>query len=372
VKVRGAVIRATPGEFEPVDLELDEPRAGEIMVKVAASGLCHSDDHLAKGDMPVAIYPLCGGHEGAGVVVQVGPEVSHLAEGDHVVFAFMPACGRCRWCARGLQNLCDLGSQILAGSRYKDPDSFRMSLDGAPVGQMVGISTFAEYTTVDSASVVKIPSDIPLDKAALVGCGVGTGWGASVNSAEVAVGDTVIVMGIGGIGINAVQGAAHAGAVHVIAVDPVEFKRDVALKLGATHSAGSIEEAAELARSFTDGQGADAAIVTVGVITGKHVAQAFASVRKGGTVVVTALGKARETGIPVSPAELTLYQKRIVGSLYGACSPTVDIPLQLELYTSGMLKLDELITGTYSIDDVARGYRDMHAGRNIRGVVLFD
>lgn len=372
MKVRGSVIRRTPGEYQPVDIELEGPRDGEIMVKVAASGLCHSDDHIARGDMPVAIYPLCGGHEGAGVVTEVGRGVSHLAEGDHVVFAFMPSCGRCRWCARGMQNLCDLGSQVLAGSRYKDPDSFRMTLDGAPVGQMVGISTFAEYTTVDAASVVKIAADIPLDKAALVGCGVGTGWGSAVNSAEVAVGDTVIVMGIGGIGINAVQGASHAGAVHVIAVDPVAFKRDIALKLGATDGVESIEEAAELARSFTDGQGADAAIVTVGVTTGEHVAQAFASVRKGGTVVVTGLGKAREFGIPLPIAELTLYQKRIVGSLYGACSPSVDIPLQLELYTSGMLKLDELITRTYSVDEVAQGYRDMHEGLNIRGVVLFD
>jgi S-(hydroxymethyl)glutathione dehydrogenase/alcohol dehydrogenase len=371
LRVRGSVIRRTPGEFEPVDLELDEPREGDVLVRMAASGLCHSDDHIAKGDMPVAIYPLCGGHEGSGVVVQVGPGVTHVAEGDHVVFAFMPACGRCRWCARGMQNLCDMGSQVLAGSRYKDPSSFRLSLDGAPVGQMVGLSTFAEYTCVDAASAVPIPKDIPLDKAALVGCGVGTGWGAAVNSAEVRVGDTVIVMGIGGIGINAVQGASHAGALHVIAVDPVPFKREMALKLGATHACPSIEEAADLARTFTNGQGADSAIVTVGVITGSHVAQAFAGIRKGGTVVVTGLGKVREKGIPIPIAELTLYQKRIVGSLYGACSPTVDIPLQLELYTSGMLKLDELITRRYSIDEVAQGYRDMHAGLNIRGLITF-
>lgn len=372
MRIRGSVIRKTPGEFEAVDLELDGPGDGEVMVQLAASGMCHSDDHLARGDMPVAIYPLCGGHEGSGVVVEVGPGVTHLREGDHVVFAFMPACGRCRWCARGMQNLCDLGSMILAGSRYKDPSSFRLSLDGVPVGQMVGLSTFAEYTTVDAASAVRIPSDVPLVPAALVGCGVGTGWGAAVNSAQVEVGDTVIVMGVGGIGINAVQGASHAGAARIIAVDPVPFKLGIATKLGATHTCASIEEATDLAKGFTNGQGADSAIVTVGVTTGEHVAQAFAAIRKGGTVVVTGLGKAREFGIPVPLAELTLMQKRIQGSLYGGCSPTVDIPLQIELYTLGVLKLDELITTTYSIEDVAQGYRDMHAGTNIRGVVVFD
>jgi Zn-dependent alcohol dehydrogenase len=176
----------------------------------------------------------------------------------------------------------------------------------------------------------------------------------------------------GCIGVNAVQGAAHVGAQYVIAVDPLELKRDAALKHGATHAFPTMEEATDLARSFTHGQGADAAVVTIGVTTGQHVAEAIAAIRKGGTVVVTGVGSLTEVGIPISAGELTLYQKRLQGSLFGMCSPSFDIPRQIEMYRSGMLKLDELVTQTYTLDEVAQGFSDLHAGVNIRGVVLFD
>jgi NDMA-dependent alcohol dehydrogenase len=362
-----------PGAYETIEIELGEPRHNELLVRMVASGLCHSDDHLATGDIPFGTYPFCGGHEGAGVVERVGPGTAGYTAGDHVVFSFIASCGRCRWCATGRQNLCTTGAGTLAGGRADDPDSFRMhTLDGQNVAQMAGISTFAEYTVVNVASAVKVGSDLPLDKACLLGCGVGTGWGSAVNSARVQPSDTVIVMGTGGIGINAVQGAAFAGASNVIAVDPVEMKREAALRLGATHAFADIAEAAELARSLTDGQGADSAIVTVGVVRGEHVAQAFSAIRKAGTVVVTSAGNWTETGIPVSLLELTMYQKRIQGSLFGECSPTWDILRQAQMYRDGRLKLDELITATYTLDEVAKGYEDMHAGRNIRGVVLFD
>ena len=228
-----------------------------------------------------------------------------------------------------------------------------------------------EYTTVDARACVKISPDIPLDKACLVGCGVGTGWGSAVNAAGIKVGDTVIVMGIGGVGINAVQGASHAGAQNVIAVDPVAFKREKAEELGATHSFASMEEATELAKSFTNGQGADSAIVTVGVTNGGHIAEAFRSLRKGGTVVVTGAGDGREVGIPVPIAELIMYQKRIQGAVFGSTSPTADIPRQLSLYQSGKLKLDELITTRYSLDQINEGYQAMRDGINIRGVIVY-
>jgi S-(hydroxymethyl)glutathione dehydrogenase/alcohol dehydrogenase len=218
---------------------------------------------------------------------------------------------------------------------------------------------------------VKVDPSVPLEIACLTGCGVGTGWGAAVNSAEVRPGQVVIVMGIGGIGINAVQGAAHAGASAVIAVDPVAFKREQALGLGATHAVEDIREGADLARSMTNGQGADASIVCVGVTRGAHVGQALRAVRKGGTCVVVGLGdvRTREGDIPLM--ELTLYQKRLQGSLFGASAPTADIPAQLELYRQGALKLDELITTRYTLDEVAEGFDDMHAGRNLRGVIVF-
>jgi S-(hydroxymethyl)glutathione dehydrogenase/alcohol dehydrogenase len=372
MKTRAAIVRTVPGKYETAEVDLEEPRSGEVLVKMVASGLCHSDDHVATGDFPVGILPMCGGHEGAGIIEQVGPGGSGFAVGDHVVFSFLPSCGRCRYCARGQQNLCDLGAAILIGSRPENFDSFRMSLNGKPVGQLAGISTFAEYTTVDVRSCVKVPEDIPLDKACLTGCGVGTGWGSAANAADLRPGDTVVIMGIGGIGINAVQGAAHIGATNIIAVDPVSFKLETAQQLGATHSCTSMEEASELAKSFTNGQGADAAIVTVGITTGAHVAQAFNAIRKGGTVVVTGLGDITAVGIPVPLGELTLSQKRLQGALFGQTSPTVDIPRQLEMYRAGQLKLDELITRTYCLDEVAQGYEDMHAGKNIRGVVVFD
>jgi S-(hydroxymethyl)glutathione dehydrogenase/alcohol dehydrogenase len=180
-------------------------------------------------------------------------------------------------------------------------------------------------------------------------------------------------MGVGGIGINAVQGAAHAGATAVVAVDPIELKRETALSLGATHAFPSMAEAEELVKSLTDGQGADSAVVAVGLVNGEHIAEAVRIIRKAGTVVVTGLSESNDTtGIPVNPRELTLMQKRIQGSIFGQCNPMSDVPRQIQMYRSGQLKLDELITRTYSLDEVAVGYADMHAGRNVRGVILFD
>jgi S-(hydroxymethyl)glutathione dehydrogenase/alcohol dehydrogenase len=355
-----------------VDLEVDEPRQGEIRVKMVASGLCHSDDHVATGDIPVGVYPFAGGHEGGGIVESVGPNTPGFAPGDKVIFSFLPGCGKCRWCATGHQNLCDLGATLLAGGRFTDPTSFRLHTDdGTPVGQMCGISTFCEYTTVSVDSAIKVAADTPLEVACLLGCSVGTGWGSAVNTGEVRPGDTVIVQGVGGIGINAVQGAAHAGASNVIAVDPIAFKREAAQSLGATHALDNMAEAAELARSFTNGQGADVAVVTVGVMKGEIVAEAFSAIRKQGTVVVTGLGDITEVGVPISLGELTLFEKKLKGSLFGSSNPSADIPKMLELYRAGHLKLDELVTTEYSLDDVARGYEDMHAGTNIRGVIRF-
>jgi S-(hydroxymethyl)glutathione dehydrogenase/alcohol dehydrogenase len=324
---------------------------------------------MTPGDLPPGILPMAGGHEGSGVVHEVGPNTPGWDVGDHVVMSFLPGCGRCRWCASGMQNLCDMGANVLTGCR---PDgSYRMSIDGRPIGQAAGISTFCEYTVVDVASCVKIDKDIPLDKAALVGCGVGTGWGSAVNAAETKPGHTVIVMGIGGIGINAVQGASHAGATHVIAVDPVEMKREVAQQMGATHAFASMEEATEFAQRVTDGQGADAAIVTVGILKTEHVSQAFQAIRKAGTVVVTGIGNVEEE-VRVPAFELTLYQKRVQGALFGASSPSRDIPWMLRMYQSGQLKLDELITTRYQLEDINQGYADMHAGKNMRGVIIYN
>jgi NDMA-dependent alcohol dehydrogenase len=367
MKTKAAVLREQPGKWEILEVELEEPRQNELLVRLEHAGMCHSDDHIATGDLPIGGGLMCGGHEGAGIVEQVGPNTPDWNVGDRVILSFLPACGHCRWCASGMQNLCDNGANTLAGIRMDG--SYRMHLDGMPVGQMAGISTFSQYTTVSTMSAIPCPDDIPLDVACLTSCGVGTGWGSAVNSAEVRAGDVVIVMGVGGIGINAVQGAAHAGASVLIAVDPVEMKREMALKLGATHAVATMEEGTEIARSFTNGQGADSCIVAVGVTTGEHIGQGVDAIRKGGTCVLTGLGNMMDASIPVSAAMITLFQKRIQGSLFGASSPTKDIPAMLNHYRQGRLKLDELITRRYTLDQVNEGYSDMRNGLNMRGII---
>ena len=371
MNANAALLRATNTPWEVAVIDLDEPRQNELLIRMVASGLCHSDDHFVTGDFPATLWPLCAGHEGAGVVETVGPNTPGWEVGDHVVLAFIPSCGRCRFCAKGRQNLCDAGARLSSGCR--EDGSFRLTESGSPVAQMGGISTFSNWSVVDVMSAVKVAKDIPLETACLVGCGVTTGYGSAINSAGIEPGDTVIVMGIGGIGINAVQGAAHKGAQNVVAVDPLAFKREKAMEFGATHSFATIAEAADFARSVTDGQGADSAIVTVGVTDGGHIAQGFDAIRKGGTVVMTGVGSLQGTdGIPVNPSQMTLYQKRLQGSLYGEMSPSKDIPRLLSLYQAGKLRLDELVTRTYALADINQGYADMHAGINLRGVIIHE
>lgn len=372
METRAAILRQINTPWEIVTLETEDPRQDEVIVKMAACGLCYSELHAVSGGFPSDLYPVCGGHEGAGTVVAVGPHTPGFVEGDHVVLCVLAACGRCRMCGRGQSNLCDLNAGLLSGARLEDPTSFRMSLDGAPVGQFVGISCFSQYTTVSTKQVVKIAPDISLRAASLIGCGVQTGWGSAVNMAKPEPGDTVIVMGTGGVGSFAVQGALHAGATNVIAVDPVALKREHAEKLGATHSFAHIDEAADIARSLTNGQGADATIITVGELKSEYVAQGLASIRKGGTTVVTSVAPLTEIGVPISMADLTLSQKRLQGSMYGGMASMADVPRLLGMYMRGQLRLDEVITTEYALDEVNKGYEDLVAGHNNRGVIVFD
>lgn len=370
MKTKAALLLEVPGRWQVTSVELDDPHDHEVLVRMHTSGLCHSDDHFSTGDIGVATLPFCGGHEGSGTVEKVGPGVRGLKVGDHIVTSFVPGCGRCRWCGSGQQNLCDEGGKMLIGSQLDG--TFRMHLDGADVAQAGLVSTFSEYSVMPEWSCIKIEDDVPLDVAALLACGVPTGWGSAVNAARVAPGDVVIVVGVGGIGINAVQGARHAGATHVIAVDPVEFKRESALKLGASEAFATIEEAAAYARERTNGQGADSVVVCVGVIQAENVASAFSAIRKAGTVVVTAAGSDQPSLLPIGFLELTMYQKRIQGAIYGMMSPSKDVPRLLALWRSGQLRLEELITRRYSLDEINEGYADMHAGLNIRGVITFE
>jgi S-(hydroxymethyl)glutathione dehydrogenase/alcohol dehydrogenase len=367
MKTRAAILRTAGKDFEVTELDLDPPKAGEVLIKYVAAGLCHSDEHLRHGDI-VPRFPLVGGHEGAGIIEEVGPGVTRLKPGDHVICSFLPVCGHCRWCSTGRSNLCDMGATILDGML---PDgTYRFHKDGEDLGGMCMLGTFSERATISENSCVKVDDDLPLEKVVLIGCGVPTGFGSAVHAAATEPGDTIAIYGIGGIGINSVQGAALSGAVNVVAIDPLANKREMAERLGATHSCATAEEAHELIFSLTRGVGADKAIVTVDVVTSQVVTSAFHAIRKGGTVVVTGLADPTKVTIEIPGALLTLFEKRIQGSLFGSGDPFHDIPRMVELYRSGDLKLDELITRTYTLDEINQGYQDLLDGKNIRGVLV--
>jgi S-(hydroxymethyl)glutathione dehydrogenase/alcohol dehydrogenase len=370
MKTRAAVLTEVPGKWEIHNVELDPPREHEVLVRMVACGLCHSDDHFATGDISVGHLPFCGGHEAAGVVEAVGPGVRGVSVGDHIVSSFVPGCGRCRWCASGMQALCDNGALMLEG--YQLDGTYRMHLDGQDVAQGGLVSAFAEYSVMPDWSAIKIPPEVPLEIAALLGCAVPTGWGSAVNAAAVSPGDVVLIVGAGGIGMSAVQGARHAGASHIIVVEPVEMKRRTALTLGATDVFAQRDEAVELARELTNGQGADSAIICVGVITPQEVGAAFSAVRKAGTVVVTAAGSEAVSDIPLNLLELTMFQKRIQGSIYGMMSPSKDVPRLLGLWQTGQLQLEPMLTRSYALEDINQGFDDLRAGLNIRGAVVFE
>lgn len=371
MKTKAAVLWELNAPWTIEEIELDPPGPGEVLVKIAASGMCHSDEHLVTGDLPFAL-PIVGGHEGAGVVEQVGEGVSWLAPGDHVVFGFIPSCGRCPSCSTGHQNLCDLGALMGLGKQISDGTS-RHHAQGQDLTLMCMLGTFAHHTVVNEASCIKIEKDVPLDKACLLGCGVVTGWGSAVYAADVSPGDTVVVVGIGGIGANAVQGAKLAGAKHVIAIDPIEFKREKAMEFGATHTAFSMAEALPLLQDITWGTMANKVIMTMGVGDGQVMGEALALAAKRGRVVVTNIHPAFETGgANISLLDLTLMEKQVVGSLFGSGNPRADIPKLLGLYREGQLDLDGLVTKTYPLEGINEGYKDMRDGKNIRGVLVYE
>jgi alcohol dehydrogenase (nicotinoprotein) len=364
---RAAICRQPRQPWEITELQLDEPQANEVRIKFYAAGLCHSDDHIQKGDAPMRM-PVVGGHEGAGVVEAVGADVTRVNVGDHVVCSFIPACGMCRYCSTGRQNLCDEGKN--AGTGIFPDGTFRFHDDGGEdLGGLCVLGTFSQYAVVSEWSCIRIPPDIPFEVAALVGCGVPTGWGSAVYAAGVRAGQTAVVYGAGGVGSNAVQGARYAGAKNVVVVDPVEFKRDMAKVFGATHTFADAAAAHEFVVDTTYGQLADHAIITVGVLHDEVIQSAINVVGKSGQVTITAVGNA---SVHVHAGMLIGYQRRVQGAIFGGCNPLYDVPRLLGLYRSGDLKLDELITRKYRLDEVNQGYQDMLDGKNIRGVIIHE
>jgi alcohol dehydrogenase (nicotinoprotein) len=365
MKTKAAVIRDVGKDWEVTELDLDRPRDGEVLVRFAAAGLCPTDEHMRTGELPVRC-PVVGGHEGAGIVEETGSGVTRVKPGDHVVCSFLPVCGRCRFCARGMSNLCDLGA-LLPHCAMLD-GTFRFHGDG-DLGQAFLLGTFSQRAVLSELSCIRIDDDVPLETAALVGCAVPAGWGTAVNAGGVRPGDTTVIYGVGGTGVNAVQGAVSAGARHVIGVDPVPGKRQAAIRAGATRTAADAPAAQQIITEITHGVGADQALITAGQVTEHVISAAFTAIRRGGTVVVTGISAPGQNTIQLPGFELTTSQKRIVGSVFGNANPFDIVPQMLELYRSGQLKIDDQITARYRLEDITQGYRDMHEGRNIRGII---
>src|SRR6266699_787158 len=371
IETKAAVLTATGGDWEICDLRVDAPRAGEVLVRLAYAGLCYSDEHVRFDSG--ARLPIVGGHEGSGVVVETGPGVTGLARGDHVALTFVAVCGRCHWCASARANLCESGGRANVGSMADG--SFRFHGDPARFGNeglggFCGLGTFSRYAVVSRNSCVKVDPAVPLRAVALVSCGVLTGWGAAVRTAGTRVGDTVVVVGAGGIGLNAVQGARQAGADTIIAVDPVESKRDFALRIGATQAAATAREGAKLAAAANPAaRGADAVIVAVGNLTAEVIGQAFRATGRGGTLVIAGLSHdPLEKNVQIPGTVLAASERRVVGSFFGSCNPVTDIPLLLGLYQRGQLELDQLVSRQYALEEIRAGYADLASARNLGGL----
>jgi NDMA-dependent alcohol dehydrogenase len=370
MKTSAAILWGVGEDWSVEEIELDPPNKGEVLIEFEATGLCHSDHHVRSGDMFGVNLPIIGGHEGAGVIQEVGPGVEGLAVGDHVVTSFIPACGRCRWCATGRQNLCDFGATTLFGTQADG--TYRRRARGRDIGILSHVGAFSPYGTLSETSVIKIDNDLPLSRACLLGCGVTTGWGSAVNTADVRPGDTTVVIGFGGIGSGAVQGARLAGAEQIVVVDIQETKRDQALRFGGTHFVTSFEGAKPLVAELTKGVMADSVILTPGVLEGAMISDALDMVRKGGAVVVTALASMDDVTPSLPLTLFTVFQKRLLGSLFGEANPRADIPRLLNLYRNGQLLLDETVTAEYQLNEINKAYDDMLAGQNIRGVIIHE
>jgi S-(hydroxymethyl)glutathione dehydrogenase/alcohol dehydrogenase len=370
VKTKGALLWEFNKPWSIEEIEIGDPQKDEVKIQLEAAGMCHSDHHLMTGGIPMAGFPVLGGHEGAGIVTEVGPGVEDLAPGDHVVLSFIPSCGRCPSCQAGMRNLCDLGAGLLSGVAVSD-GTFRVHARGQGVYPMTLLGTFSPWMVVHKTSVVKIDPSIPFEVACLVGCGVTTGYGSATRAANVRPGEDVAIIGVGGVGMSALQGAVTAGARHVFVVDPVEWKRDQALKFGATHVYPDIMAAMGGIMEVTAGLMARKVIVTVGEVHGADIENYLILTAKGGTCVLTAMGSMLDNQVTLNLAMLTLLQKNLQGTIFGGGNPQYDIPQLLSMYSAGKLNLDDMVTRQYRLEQINEGYQDMLDGKNIRGVIRY-
>jgi alcohol dehydrogenase len=375
MKIHAAVLEAMGAEppyahSQPLswqELDLQEPGEGEVLVKIRAAGLCHSDLSVMNGTRPRPT-PMALGHEAAATVEKLGPGVTDLEPGDHVVMVFVPSCGHCPACSEGRPALCEPGNAhnkegtLLSGAR-------RLSRGGEPVHHHLGVSCFAEYAVCSRWSLVKIDREVPFEHAALFGCAVLTGVGAAVNTANVRPGQSVAVVGLGGVGLAALLGARAAGAEQIVAVDLLPEKLELARRLGATDTVlAGRDETAEEVRAATRG-GVHAAIETAGVV--RAVELAFAITRIGGTTVTAGLSHP-DTRISVHPVTLVAEERTLKGSYVGSCIPVRDVDRYVRLYKAGQLPVDQLLTDTLRPQDLNAAFDKLDAGQAVRQVLLVD
>lgn len=370
MKTKGAILWGLNEKWSVEEIEIGEPVAGEVQIRMKAAGMCHSDHHIVTGATPMPSFPVMGGHEGSGVITKLGPEVKGLEVGDHVVLSFIPACGTCPACSAGHQNLCDLGMGLLSGQAISD-GTYRIQARGENVIPMCLLGTFSPYMVVNQSSVVKIDKDIPFEVAALVGCGVPTGWGSATHIADVKPGEDVVIMGVGGVGISALQGAVASGARYIFAIDPVPWKREQALKFGATHAFESAAAAIQPIIDATYGRMAQKTIITVGEMKGEYVEEAMILTAKAGRCVVTAMGHLTDMDVKLNLFLMSMLQKDLQGNIFGGGNARQDVPNLLAMYKAGKLNLDDMVTRTYTLEGVNDGYQDMLDGKNIRGVIRY-
>lgn len=367
MKMQAALLTDTKGQFFVDEVELDPPKKGEVLIKMTASGVCHSDWHVATGTTNHPM-PVITGHEGAGVVQAVGEGVTRIKVGDHVSLSWTPDCGECFYCQRNQPNLCETFTEPIWNGVQLDGTS-RVTWNHEMVYIYSGLGTFAEYTVVPEQSCIPIDKRIPLEVAALVGCAVATGVGAAMYTAEVKPADSVVVYGVGGIGLNIVQGAALAGATTIIAVDMAPEKETIAKDFGATHFLISNDDTLAEIRALTGGRGAEHVFEAVGAPLIQEMA--LEAVRPGGMLTLVGLS-AMGTGTNLPGAVITRTEKTVKGSYYGSVSPKRDFPLFLQMYQQGRLKLDELVSKRYTLEQINEAYADMLTGTIARGIIVFE
>ena len=367
---RAAVL---PGMNEPLevrdDVEIESPHAGEVKIRMGASGVCHSDLSIQNGTLYGGPAPLVCGHEGAGVVEGVGEGVTELQPGDHVVVSWVPQCGQCYFCDHGQPNLCEAGNTATMAGSLLDGTT-RLTSQGAPLYQMAATGTFSEYAIIPAMSAVKIDPDIDLKVAALVGCGVLTGVGAALNTASIAKGDTVAVIGCGGVGLNVIQGARIAGAKRIIAVDMVDSKLEMARQFGATDTVnGSKGDAVSGVMDLTDQRGADVTFEVIGLEA--TIQQAITMARRGGQTILVGVPPMDVMVTVPAMIGLIVQEKTVKGCWYGSSDVRRDVPRLIDLYRKGELKLDELISREIKLDAINDAFEAMKTGEVARSVVVY-